>query len=172
MEPQYQIIPEFRIYNRYQELERREKEKKEQQWEKELLRAMNESDPLRNSHLEKQLHTCRSCPKLNHHPPKFSSRMKKPKSCESDGFNCVLQTVEITDKKKHNLKTLEFVSDTKKHNSDQNLLSLCVSCSKPEPEIATDDINRDNSSRDINRKMQNLDFIDRTPSPSEKNILH
>lgn len=43
------FIPEFIIYNRYQELERRERERKEEAWESELEMAMNSSDPLKSS---------------------------------------------------------------------------------------------------------------------------
>ncbi|KAF4520356.1 hypothetical protein B566_EDAN009879 [Ephemera danica] len=37
-------IPEFRIYNRERELERRERERREAAWEQELLEAMNASE--------------------------------------------------------------------------------------------------------------------------------
>lgn len=40
------IIPEFKTYNRYQEVEKRQREMKEQAWEKELISAMNASNPL------------------------------------------------------------------------------------------------------------------------------
>lgn len=46
MEPPNAMIPEFKIYNRYQELERKAREEKELAWERELLLAMNASDPL------------------------------------------------------------------------------------------------------------------------------
>lgn len=159
MDTQYEIIPEFRIYNRYQELERREKEKKEQQWENELLRAMDASDPLANNHShEKQLQTCRSCPKLNQNPPKSNSKMKKLKSCDSEVFNCEVRTVNLT--------------DTKKTNNEQNLLSFCVSCSKTEEEIGAEEVKSDMLTCDIDKKLQSLDFIDRTPSPIDKKFLH
>ncbi|XP_063237366.1 serine/threonine-protein kinase 32B-like isoform X2 [Bacillus rossius redtenbacheri] len=38
-------LPEFRVYNREQELARRERERKETAWEEELLEAMSASDP-------------------------------------------------------------------------------------------------------------------------------
>lgn len=49
MEPPNSMIPEFKIYNRYQELERKAREEKELAWEQELLLAMNASDPLSTS---------------------------------------------------------------------------------------------------------------------------
>lgn len=49
MEPPSSMIPEFKIYNRYQELERKAREEKELAWERELLLAMNASDPLSTS---------------------------------------------------------------------------------------------------------------------------
>nr|CAD7412407.1 unnamed protein product [Timema poppensis] len=39
-----QHLPDFPIYNRERELLRRERERKEQEWERELLQAMNDSD--------------------------------------------------------------------------------------------------------------------------------
>lgn len=40
-----QHLPQFRVYNREQELARREREQKESAWEQELLQAMGASDP-------------------------------------------------------------------------------------------------------------------------------
>ncbi|XP_021925102.1 serine/threonine-protein kinase 32B-like isoform X2 [Zootermopsis nevadensis] len=40
-----QHLPQFRVYNREQELARREREQKESAWEQELLQAMRASDP-------------------------------------------------------------------------------------------------------------------------------
>lgn len=173
MEPAHQIIPEFRIYNRYQELERREREKKEQAWEKELLLAMNASDPLgqrrqqaADDDLNKNLHTCRSCPKLDTQNPKpKTSRLKKPKSCESESFNPSwdTRTSELT-------TAVETTPPQHRLDADQKLLGQCVSCSRSRK----DDLNRtvetrsDISTCDIDKKLQQLDFIDRTPSPQEK----
>lgn len=180
MEPSYAIIPEFKIYNRYQELERREREKKELAWEKELLLAMNASDPLGTgctpSDNQEVLHTCRSCPKLNSHNPKLNSKLKKPKSCENESFNPSwdLKTDDITvkDSNSHvkestsqNSKNIRVTSSKK--DDEQNLLSLCVSCSRSR-------VNREKHSDiktcDIDTKLQQLDFIDRTPSPVDKNV--
>jgi hypothetical protein len=45
-----QHLPQFRVYNREQELARREREQKESAWEQELLQAMGASDPI-GSHI-------------------------------------------------------------------------------------------------------------------------
>lgn len=80
MEDRCQIIPDFRIYNRYHELEKRERERKEFAWEHELLAAMNASDPLglelgfghaqqqqqqQQQNQGEQKNCSKSCPRLN-----------------------------------------------------------------------------------------------------------
>lgn len=174
MEPACQIIPEFRIYNRYQELERREREKKELAWEKELLLAMNASDPLGNGAKVDELHTCRSCPKLNNpntNPRLNDTKLKKPKSCENESFNPSWDT-ETPNMDMNHVSTSPKASDVEarlEHDSEQNLLTLCVSCSKSRKTVVHSTVaHSDNSTCDIDKKLQQLDFIDRTPSPVDK----
>lgn len=198
MESAYQIIPEFRIYNRYQELERREREKKELAWEKELLNAMNASDPLGQHECtvddnNKNLHTCRSCPKLNQqnsNPKLNSSKLKKPKSCENESFSPSWDTktsemttpttcsttittapTTTTTSKSYDSTRIKQI-ETNKIDTEQNLLGLCVSCSggRKDNLNKTVEAHRDNSTCDIDKKLQQLDFIDRTPSPQEKKL--
>ena len=52
-----QHIPQFRVYNREQELARREREKKESAWEQELLQAMGASDPTGFQHPIREDHS-------------------------------------------------------------------------------------------------------------------
>lgn len=178
MEPAYQIIPEFKIYNRYQELERREREKKEQAWEKELLLAMNASDPLGENLVDDNiLHTCRSCPKLNmqnsHQNHRPNSKLKKPKSCENESFSPSWET-DIVDGQQ-NLETKPGSAacgkPTEHKTNEPNLLTLCVTCSKTRKDhVNSTEAHSDKSTCDIDKKLQQLDFIDRTPSPVEKNV--
>lgn len=51
-----QHIPQFRVYNREQELARREREEKESAWEQELLQAMRASDPTGFQHPVREDH--------------------------------------------------------------------------------------------------------------------
>lgn len=51
-----QHLPEFRMYNREQELARREREQKESAWEQELLQAMRASDPTGSQHASSEDH--------------------------------------------------------------------------------------------------------------------
>ena len=52
-----QHIPQFRVYNREQELARREREEKESAWEQELLQAMRASDPTGFQHSVREDHS-------------------------------------------------------------------------------------------------------------------
>lgn len=156
MDPQVAVIPEFRVYNRYQELERREREKKEKEWEQELLNAMNMSSAeLSNNHFERnQLQSCRSCPKLNQNSLKFNSKMKKPKSYDNESFD---------------KKNFEFLDDEPpKKSKEKTKLKICVSCSNSSGKNLENYPKLEKLSCDIEKKLQNLDFIDRTPSPTEK----
>ena len=45
-------LSKFRAYNREKELIRRERERKEQDWERELIQAMNASTPVSYTHLD------------------------------------------------------------------------------------------------------------------------
>jgi hypothetical protein len=51
-----QHLPQFRVYNREQELARREREQKESAWEQELLQAMRASDPTGSQHASSEDH--------------------------------------------------------------------------------------------------------------------
>jgi hypothetical protein len=51
-----QHLPQFRVYNREQELARREREQKESAWEQELLQAMGASDPTGSQHSSNEDH--------------------------------------------------------------------------------------------------------------------
>ncbi|KAL3268489.1 hypothetical protein HHI36_007600 [Cryptolaemus montrouzieri] len=113
------VIPDFKIYNRYQELERREREKKEKAWEQELESAMSSSDPLSNlGNIDIKKHTSGS-KEMN--ISKYSQQSKKPVN-------------------------IEYICD----NSQLSKIS--------ESEVV----------EVVQNKLQNLDFIDRTPSPIER----
>ena len=119
MEHPGSIIPDFKVYNRYQELERRERERKEQAWEKELELAMRSSDPLKEeTEPREKIHKCTGCPKL-----------------EATIINPKCQT------------------NTDGSNNKSQL---------PLPETEGSSVN------DIHNKLQNIDFIDRTPSPVDR----
>ncbi|XP_015838773.1 serine/threonine-protein kinase 32B isoform X1 [Tribolium castaneum] len=115
------IIPDFKVYNRYQELEKRERERKEQAWERELELAMRSSDPLKEETEPKEkIHKCTGCPKLE----------------TMINSNCKLNYDD--------------------RGSNMSQLSL--------PDTKHDDT----PVSDIQNKLQNIDFIDRTPSPVER----
>jgi hypothetical protein len=128
MDLQGSIIPDFKVYNRYQELEKRERERKEQAWERELELAMRSSDPLKEETEPKEkLHKCTGCPKLE---TMINSNCKMKKYEESEGSES---------SNKSQLQLPERKNEEK----------LC-------------------SVSDIQNKLQNIDFIDRTPSPVER----
>lgn len=133
------IIPEFKIYNRYQELERRERERKELAWERELQLAMELSQPFatENEQDNQMIPTCRSCPKLDEKCIKSDGKFKKVKShdCSFGNKN------RISLKKTSNSIDADYVYKMKTHQENNAA---------------------------IQEKLQNLDFIDRTPSPVEK----
>lgn len=133
------IIPEFKIYNRYQELERRERERKEMAWEQELQLAMQLSEPLgtENEKESQSIPTCRSCPKLDEKCIKSDAKFKKVKSHDCSFAN----RYRIPLKKTSNSLETDHTYRSRK-NHDKNV--------------------------DIQEKLQNLEFIDRTPSPIER----
>lgn len=115
METPLTIIPEFKIYNRYQELARREREKKEQDWEKELQLAMESSEPFKEAH----------------------GKMQKCTGCKLESM--------------HNSKNKQYAKVTTGDESGGGKEQLQL------PEKGK-----------IDDKLQNIDFIDRTPSPVER----
>ncbi|XP_031350155.1 serine/threonine-protein kinase 32B isoform X2 [Photinus pyralis] len=137
------IIPEFKIYNRYQELARREKERKELAWEKELQLAMEASDPL--SPVTKDNYTCSSCPKSR---------------SVDDSCSSILKSVKIYHKTPCILETKEFLDDTIIEESSQlvNQTSDNQSATSFQKEKVCD----------IQNKLQNFEFIDRSPSPVDR----
>lgn len=141
LEPQGTIIPEFKIYNRYQELERRERERKEQAWERELELAMSSSDPLKEeTEPREKIHKCTGCPKLE---SMINSNCKLKKCDQNDSFG------EKDDSRKGN---------------DSNTSQL-----HPPPSVNQTKKSEDKTGLDdIQNKLQNIDFIDRTPSPVER----
>lgn len=105
-------------------MERREKDRKETDWEKELQLAMTLSDPLglNNRDDSQPLQTSRSCPKLSDKAENVDTKFKKIKSCDSSfGDKCASTSTETCERK----------------------------C-------------------DIEEKLQNIEFIDRTPSPVDR----
>ncbi|XP_065174193.1 serine/threonine-protein kinase 32B isoform X2 [Atheta coriaria] len=132
------IIPEFKIYNRYHELARRERERKEQAWERELQNAMNSSNPLEvlpeNS---AAMHTCQSCPKLV--TRQESDVTASPRSGKLQKMASYDSAIKVSTKIKHGCRSFSIKSSDI-HNKGDDLL----------------------------QKVQCLDFIDRTPSPNDR----
>ncbi|KAK9877368.1 hypothetical protein WA026_017764 [Henosepilachna vigintioctopunctata] len=126
-ELQYSFIPDFKIYNRYQELERREREKKEQAWEQELQTAMNSSDPLGGLETIDNRKQCSG-----------GSIIRSEDACNS-------ASVEFEDRLN--------ATDNEKTFPCSQLLKITEEDERGSP---------------VQNSLQNLDFIDRTPSPIEK----
>ncbi|KAF2893361.1 hypothetical protein ILUMI_12812 [Ignelater luminosus] len=154
------IIPEFKVYNRYQELARRERELKELAWERELQLAMEASDPLSTGSKEDTsapTQTCSSCPKARNIDMKInntSPQIKKLRSCgpttkegccSAKGGKCLNLLEDSTSSQ------LPSISNQNK-----------VGSGKEKVRTSSDTI------CDIQNKLQSLDFIDRSPSPVER----
>lgn len=151
MELQTTIIPEFKIYNRYLEIEKKERERKELAWEKELETAMNSSDPLGQKR-SAQMSSCQSCPKLDA-CSKTSPQIRKMFSCDS------------------NFKWTKKANDKHKSISEHDKLNEECAPENSGGMLTLPDRNVSKSSTDfsdVQTKLQNIDFIDRTPSPVEK----
>lgn len=92
MEVQTAVIPEFKIYNRYQELERRAREEKELAWERELLLAMNASDPLGPPHSRwvspRCRKTCPVTPSVGNGSQQQTSSVSLPQKLSVAGSGC------------------------------------------------------------------------------------
>lgn len=222
MELRTQIIPEFKIYNRYHELEKREREKKELAWEKELLLAMDASDPL-DQNKEKQgdankarrQNGSQSCPRLNVNTSNIntrlenSPRLKKLRSCESTTFHsksavlkqfCSIENYECSSKiseneflseQQHKAQTKIMVDqcDAKPEISGEDRSTLCTNCHSQKQKLQKKQTSGNifrglelkeytlcgiclrNGGRevacDISNSLHGLEYIDRTPSPTE-----
>lgn len=160
MEVKGTIIPEFKVYNRYQELARRERELKELAWEKELQLAMEASDPLSTQKVDSDCtmalaQTCSSCPKGHHALQKMSSsppKLKKLRSCDSG-----LKEKNLGPMKKN----ISAELDIREHSQ------LNSQKEEPNTTIEGNDSGSDTLC-DIQNKLQNLEFIDRSPSPVDR----
>ncbi|XP_022909626.2 serine/threonine-protein kinase 32A isoform X1 [Onthophagus taurus] len=136
------IIPEFKIYNRFQELERKERERKELAWEEELRTAMNLSDPLETKKFDDpQIPTCQSYPKLDHCCAS-SPRIKKMMSYDS--------TLKKGSKSFDKFKSGGDGAISSSQEDRLNVPNTVKTTAKKEKGV-----------------LQNIDFIDRTPSPVE-----
>lgn len=152
MEINSKIISEFKIYNRYQELERREREKKELAWEEELELAMKSSDPLGAGNTRENLHTCRSCPKLDISKlDQTTHKLKKLKSCDS----C------IRSKTSRPIEKLSESFHSQLHQLSEKFSDGKEKSSEAEGKVVS-------QSKDSQNKLYSLDYIDRTPSPIDK----
>lgn len=162
MELHGSIIPEFKVYNRYQELARRERELKELAWERELQLAMEASDPLQTGSKEDTsapTQTCSSCPKARNLDMKINNtslKIKKLRSCGSatkEEGCCSSSSEECLDllEESSTSSQLPAISNQKKVGSGNEKVrtSSDTTC-------------------DIQNKLQSLDFIDRSPSPVER----
>lgn len=114
----------FRVYNRYRELARRERELKEQAWERELQLAMEASEVQSVAGKQKSFDDT----KTNEDGLVGCGKLRKGNSCDLD----------------------------------QRLKSAGAS-SQLENDVKT----TNSRTGDIQRKLQSLDFIDRSPSPVE-----
>ncbi|XP_045474241.1 serine/threonine-protein kinase 32A isoform X2 [Harmonia axyridis] len=134
-------IPDFKVFNRYQEMAKKLREEKEAAWERELEHAMNLSDPISWAPPAKEM------------PAKKIPAKEIPAGCSSK-----LQESDChAPAKTENHDSLNEAKG-KPHSSSGPLLKITE---KEENEVI-DDQNR----------MQTLDFIDRTPSPSEKSTTN
>lgn len=113
-------------------------------WEQELQLAMELSEPLSTDNdkdSNKTIPTCRSCSKLDDkciNKNKTDGKFKKVKSHDYTFGN---KNRIVLKKTSHSIDT-EYVHKTKKSNKELDVK--------------------------IEEKLQNLDFIDRTPSPIER----
>ncbi|XP_044754182.1 serine/threonine-protein kinase 32B isoform X2 [Coccinella septempunctata] len=133
MESPFSIIPDFKIYNRYHEMERKLREEKEQAWEKELQNAMDSSDPLTGS------------------PPGDDSTESRGCSSKSQEFD------------RHG-PTGTGKQDSSNEPRNKLLSNNGQLLQIPEKEEI--------EGNEVQNKLQNLDFIDRTPSPNEKSTTN
>ncbi|KAI4462121.1 5-formyltetrahydrofolate cyclo-ligase-related [Holotrichia oblita] len=153
------IIPEFKIYNRYQELERRERERKELAWERELQIAMDLSDQAtqkEESSTSHQIPTCQSCPKLGKGTG-GDSPQKLRKMISYDSCSAVSKLAGKSEKCKSRRSSNEHVSTGKN-------LSVASEVNSSKSEAIGKELDTDA----VRKKLQNIEFIDRTPSPSQE----
>ncbi|KAK4875412.1 hypothetical protein RN001_011834 [Aquatica leii] len=155
MELNKTIIPEFKIYNRYQELARREKELKELAWERELQQAMEASDPLASNDVKQ---TCSSCAQKRDIEV---SLQKHFRACDSD----LSENSLVLDK-----CTNDTIVDTSCSMLDKiSQLNSQTQSNENAKDLRVENI-KSNSSTICNmqNKLQNIDFIDRSPSPIDR----
>ncbi|GJQ83876.1 hypothetical protein Trydic_g6754 [Trypoxylus dichotomus] len=155
--PSTLLIPEFKTYNRCQELEKKEKERKEMEWERELQLAMDLADP----HHTFQIPTCKSCPKLldkcfpETESPQKLRKMTSYDSCCS-GTNADAKTSERSE-----------LRATPTTSTGGRKLAVATA-GKMSSASAVNYVETDLQPDDIRNTLQNIEFIDRTPSPSER----
>lgn len=147
-QPPSTIIPEFRIYNRYHELERRERERKELAWEKELQIAMDLSEQSDSQ----QMPTCQSCPKL------LEGCGESPKLRKMPSYDSCCVPAPISETRKSRRRA----SDDHVAKNMNNSSAVGDGGGVPTSDKDPDDV------EDVRNKLQNIEFIDRTPSPSER----
>lgn len=120
------IRSNFRVYNRYRELARRERELKEQAWERELQLAMEASEVQSVAGKQKSFDEI-----------KTSDRVE---GCEKLRKGNSFDLAPIKDQRLKSSASSQLENDVKATNLRTG---------------------------DIQRKLQSLDFIDRSPSPVE-----
>lgn len=121
------LIPDFKTYNRYHEVEKRQREMKELAWEKELLLAMNASNPLNQAPNEKvavanssnvhhQKHHSKSkhsLSRVDESPPASASQHgRQTQSSGKRGDRAQLKSREGTGEVQHKLQNLDFIDRT------------------------------------------------------------
>lgn len=126
------IIPNFKTYNRYQEMEKRQREMKELAWERELLLAMNASNP------------------LNQTPDQNVPTTNSSKVHQHTHYG----------KSKHGLSRVDEASDGA---SDHERLTQKTDTCSNKAQLKSREV-----TGEVQNRLQNLDFIDRTPSPIER----
>ncbi|KAF5273918.1 hypothetical protein FQA39_LY01033 [Lamprigera yunnana] len=150
------VIPAFKIYNRYQELAKREKERKELAWEKELQLAMEASDPLSSNAVHQ---TCSSCPK---------ERESASPIQQMPITNCDLNLEENSNAVVLEKSTNSSPANNDRSSSEKNSQLTSETEGSPNATSSSKRNLNGGSMCDIENKLQNFEFIDRSPSPIER----
>ncbi|CAH0554584.1 unnamed protein product [Brassicogethes aeneus] len=135
---QTSIVPEFIVYNRYQEIEKREREEKEEAWENELELAMcSPNDQKKEEELPNSSQN--------------SDTQKQKKSQFRKLSKCGILKINL-------MKSSEDIPEEPWEGCSTRIGYLSLPKS-------------DNPVTQINEvKLQNIDYIDRTPSPVEQRL--
>lgn len=135
-DPETALVKEFIVYNRYKELKRKDMEKKENEWERELEEAMANS-------VVSSLAPIIETPLLE--------TLKASSSCAATKYSSSDTTTNTTlYEYKNTNKSSPDVASTKPLNTLASPFQICSKCQRP-------------NSRNLNT-ADSIEYIDRTPS--------